>query len=410
MTKKYTGFNGTLNTRFGPIEVTQTKKEITLILDKKLGGCDYYNFRGCFSNSSDDYRIWTAKNDDNGQRDLMRKLDADAQEKLKPFVRTEVEKTTLNELLTDETFKAEIIELANRREHRTAIETDVATMLEEQYGPVPEATLNNWYEAKQEARAERYEEYADNAEARSNAAYKRSHELTQHIPFGQPILVGHHSERKHRNTLSKSWNAMGKSVEKQRKADYFRERAASVGNGGISSDDPDAIRKLQLQLFPLMEGQLLMKEANKQVKSKTIKPKDKSINLAKLGFKPSEIKGAFEPDFCGRIGFAGYQLSNNSANIRRIHARIAELQKLADREDKEYWLIDEYLEVKENTAENRVFLYFPGKPPEAERDIIKANGFRWNRHEVAWCRKLNNNAVWAAKSVGKQIKELREVA
>ncbi|HAO14890.1 MAG TPA: hypothetical protein DDE71_04930, partial [Tenacibaculum sp.] len=39
------------------------------------------------------------------------------------------------------------------------------------------------------------------------------------IPFGQPILVGHHSEKRHRRTIEKAHRAMDKCLEESKKAE-----------------------------------------------------------------------------------------------------------------------------------------------------------------------------------------------
>src|SRR5947209_4366753 len=44
-------------------------------------------------------------------------------------------------------------------------------------------------------RSERLQNASVRASERSESAYERSNELVANIPFGQPILVGHHSER-----------------------------------------------------------------------------------------------------------------------------------------------------------------------------------------------------------------------
>jgi hypothetical protein len=74
-------------------------------------------------------------------------------------------------------------------------------------------------------KAERLQTAANNAESKSDNYYKRSHELTENIPFGQPILVGHHSEKRHRSDIDKSWNAMGKAVELSKAAEGYESRA-----------------------------------------------------------------------------------------------------------------------------------------------------------------------------------------
>jgi hypothetical protein len=84
-------------------------------------------------------------------------------------------------------------------------------------------------------RAERYQQWANAAEVQSTAAHKRSHDLVKDIPMGQPILVGHHSEKRHRRTLDQSWNALGKAValsdkaeQHESRADYWNSRADTI--------------------------------------------------------------------------------------------------------------------------------------------------------------------------------------
>ena len=83
---------------------------------------------------------------------------------------------------------------------------------------------------RQEARAERYREYADNADKRATAAFNASSAAVEHIPLGQPILVGHHSERAHRRALERSNSSMMRSVHESEKAAYYRQKAYAVEN------------------------------------------------------------------------------------------------------------------------------------------------------------------------------------
>lgn len=88
------------------------------------------------------------------------------------------------------------------------------------------------------AEAERYEradrradlmtERAANAAARSKAAHVRAHSLADAIPFGQPILVGHHSEGRHRRDLDRIHNLHGRGFEEGRKAEHYERRAESA--------------------------------------------------------------------------------------------------------------------------------------------------------------------------------------
>lgn len=75
------------------------------------------------------------------------------------------------------------------------------------------------------AKAERHNEWSDNADKRSKEAFDRAMGAVEGIPFGQPILVGHHSEKRHRAAIAKSDNAMRKSVEESDKASRLANKA-----------------------------------------------------------------------------------------------------------------------------------------------------------------------------------------
>lgn len=75
------------------------------------------------------------------------------------------------------------------------------------------------------AKAERYEAWAGSAGKKSTEYFNRSNDAVKGIPMGQPILVGHHSESRHRRDIAKSWAAMDKSVEMSNKAASYESKA-----------------------------------------------------------------------------------------------------------------------------------------------------------------------------------------
>jgi Domain of unknown function (DUF3560) len=56
----------------------------------------------------------------------------------------------------------------------------------------------NAYEEKQEAKRERLLERSKKLRAESAAKFDAGTKALEAIPFGQPILIGHHSERSDR--------------------------------------------------------------------------------------------------------------------------------------------------------------------------------------------------------------------
>lgn len=79
-----------------------------------------------------------------------------------------------------------------------------------------------------EGRAERFSGYADNASTRSDAAHRRGDQISDGIPMGQPILVGHHSERRARRDIERMDHAMQTGISEGKKASYWagRQKAA----------------------------------------------------------------------------------------------------------------------------------------------------------------------------------------
>jgi hypothetical protein len=75
------------------------------------------------------------------------------------------------------------------------------------------------------AKAERYSQWAASAENKSNQYYEASNEGKDFLSLGEPIKVGHHSEKRHRALIDRNWNRMGKSVEMSRKAEGHESKA-----------------------------------------------------------------------------------------------------------------------------------------------------------------------------------------
>jgi hypothetical protein len=256
--------------------------------------------------------------------------------------------------------------------------------------PVEPAPMN-WYEEKQALRRERLTARAVKAQNEADTRFGKARSEVAQIPFGQPILIGHHSERKHRAALNRHDRAIRKGIEAMDYAEKLAAQAAAVGAGGISSDDPEALVKLQAELDRAVKNQELMIAANKLIK------KNDRVGLAALGLSEAQIDQLFTPDFAKRIGFPGYALKNNNASIRRIKERITSIQSNRAAEEAftpisgEGWRI--YAE------DNRICIAF-GERQSAERvQVIKKRGFVWSPTRNAWVRKFSPNAVYDAKQL-----------
>ena len=157
-------------------------------------------------------------------------------------------------------------------------------------------------------------------------------------------------------------------------------------------DDPQAAAKLEAKLVKLESAQETMKAVNAYFrKNKTLEgcPSLTPEQITKL---QQEMSQSWHLD--KSRPYPAYMLSNNNAEIRRIRGRIEQIRQHGDT-NFAGWEFDGG-RVEANKADNRLQVFFDGKPDEAARDELKANGFRWAPSVGAWQRQLNKNAYYAA--------------
>ena len=253
----------------------------------------------------------------------------------------------------------------------------------------------NSYEMKKANRIMNLRERAERANKEADGLWKRGHDMASIIPFGQPILVGHHSEGRDRNYRKRIGRTFDKACEATQKAKDLASRAASAeSNTAISSDDPEATLKLKEKIAEAERSQETMKAVNKLLKKKGGPDRE---GIYKLGLKDTHIDELLKPDFCGRIGFADYSITNNGANIRCMKERLALLE--AKRNDEETETVINGIKIVENVDENRCQMFFPGKPAEEIRASLKSYGFRWSPYNGCWQRQRSNGATYSANLI-----------
>lgn len=164
----------------------------------------------------------------------------------------------------------------------------------------------------------------------------------------------------------------------------------------ISSDDPQAIEKLQFRIDRAEKNQERMKFANKIVDSKKLSLEEKVKQLTEHKFKAVTL---LTPDFCGRLGFPSYLLTNNLANIKRMKERVKQLEAAKLDVEKEWKDEEKDIRVVDSPTENRLMIFFPGKPEKEVIEQLKSYGFRWSPTSGAWQRYRSYQANAAAKII-----------
>lgn len=103
-----------------------------------------------------------------------------------------------------------------------------------------------------EQRAERFEGYSERRgqEAESTAAHVKS--IADGIPFGQPILIGHHSEKRARRDAEKIENGMRRAVKLWETSEYWTRRAEGALRHAKYKERPEVrarrIKKIEAEL------------------------------------------------------------------------------------------------------------------------------------------------------------------
>lgn len=99
-------------------------------------------------------------------------------------------------------------------------------------------------------KAERYSERSSSASKRSTAYFDASNEHRDFLSIGEPIKVGHHSERRHRKIIEDADRNMGKCCEYSAKADVLESKAEywQRREGTINLSMPESIEYYEHRL------------------------------------------------------------------------------------------------------------------------------------------------------------------
>ena len=95
-----------------------------------------------------------------------------------------------------------------------------------------------------------------------------------------------------------------------------------------------------------------------------------------------------------------YELTSLRGKIKRVQARLDELEKRQGEQAQQGWTFDGG-EVVINTELNRLQVVFADRPDDDTRTQLKSNGFRWAPSQSAWQRQLTDNALYVAKRLFK---------
>lgn len=201
--------------------------------------------------------------------------------------------------------------------------------------------------------------------------------------------AGNYNMRKHEKQMSRE-DSLWKEYEE---ISGLLHKIRSTGTGGVDLADPEARAQLLDQLNRHKEALETAKAANAYYrKHKTLEgcPGITAQNAHSVSFGLN-LHGS---------PFPSYELSSIRGKIKRLEARLAELDALeAEKAAPADALQFDGGQIVRNAEENRLQIIFDDIPDAGLRQELKSYGFRWSPRNKAWQRQLTRDAEWAAKKI-----------
>jgi hypothetical protein len=253
------------------------------------------------------------------------------------------------------------------------------------------------YADRKAARIERLRARAERLQAEGERRVGSAAALADRIPMGQPILVGHHSEKRARRDAQRIHDGLAKGYALQKEAaDLERRAGAAEENRAISSDDPEAVRLLREKLAE----EVAFRDRWKAINAALRREDTDALAVLKLTGKELTTIGHA---VCG----TGFVVTNASANIRRIEKRIAELEAQAARPAREPL---ELGDITIDEVDNRTRIHFPGRPSKLVIEQLRHGGFIFCRSDSCWQRRASEYAWQLARGIAERAQSAGRAA
>lgn len=187
------------------------------------------------------------------------------------------------------------------------------------------------YRERRGRRADRLRGWADSRDVKAATARETAQSIMDVIPVGQPVLRGHHSQRRHERDLDRLDRAARASAEHSAKASEFRRRAENIeaaADHAIYGDDLDAVERLADRIAELEAERDRVKAYNATCRKAARTGGTGDLELLDDTQRGDLLAVARVAAFQLGAGgaFPAYKLRNLNANITRNRKRLAALQ------------------------------------------------------------------------------------
>lgn len=244
------------------------------------------------------------------------------------------------------------------------------------------------------ARAEARVERARAREAAARAAY--DNQPAHRIPLGQPILLGHHSQRRHERDLERLHRADQRRWQAADAARTAEQRATASGYA-IQVGDDDAVTALRDKLAAAEAEHAAYLAHNKAARTAPC-ALDDCPGCQRLRRSPGHTPADRLPS---------YVLTNSRGRIKQIREQLAKAEThaaaLAAGTDDQDLASGAGWTLTHAVADARVRFMFDDRPDPATRTLLKAHGFRWAPSVGAWQRHDTANGLAVARHLATRL-------
>lgn len=183
---------------------------------------------------------------------------------------------------------------------------------------------------RQEQRAERFEEYRDSRAEDARRAHENAHAIGARFEGGQPILVGHHSEKRARKDKERMDGAMRAAVKMWDTSQYWQDRAKGAIRHAKYKERPDVrARRIKTLEAEQRKCQRSKDQAEKGLKVWTLLHDDTLSGIKKKDGSPTTFaeRAVFVAGHSNTASMGTY--SDLTANPPRITPEVAQAQAIA---------------------------------------------------------------------------------
>lgn len=230
-----------------------------------------------------------------------------------------------------------------------------------------------------EAKLERRREWAEKARGRAAARFDAAHSLAARIPMGQPILVGHHSERHARRDAERIEGNLSKGVAETRLADDHQAKAAGLSGQlerAIFSDDSNAVEALEARIATNEATAKRYAEINRAWRKTAGTTEERIASLVATGACSQQLASTIAEimKLCPWLD-KPFDATNVRARIRSDRERIEEIRRRAAKSEAAVSAVGGVL--VEDAGPDHVRVTFAKRPERAVLDALRAAGFWW---------------------------------